>query len=435
MTRVGSASTGRRRRCAGLTHRVLALGVVTAAACTEPATTGDVRATLELAEVLGGADTLHARALAPRAFAFPADHGPHPEFRTEWWYFTGNVTAHDGRELGYQLTFFRSALTDTASYTAALGGTRTLDRTTTLDGTTTPDGTTALDGTTAPEPSPWRARHAYMAHFVVSDIHSARIHPAERFARAALGLAGAEPHPFRVWLEDWRADGAATGTFPLHLRAATEDVAIDLRLEQGKPVVLQGENGLSRKGAEPGNASYYYSITRMPTTGTIRVGGAAYDVSGYSWLDREWSTSVLSPELAGWDWMALQLDDGAELMLYRLRRHDGGTDPFSAGMHVAADATATPLGAADFAMTEERTWRSPLDGTTYPVDWRVRVPSLALDLAVRAAFDAQELALAVRYWEGAVRISGTRGDGSVGGRGYLEMTGYGAAVRPDRRGR
>jgi predicted secreted hydrolase len=401
---------------------VLLLSVFAAAACGPPDADREARTTLELGEVLGGADTLHARAVTPRAFTFPADHGPHPEFRSEWWYFTGNVTTDDGDEFGYQLTFFRSALADTTSFVVE------------LDPSTAPD-------VTIPRPSPWRTRHAYMAHFAVSDIGASRIHSAERFARAALDLAGAEATPFRVWLEDWRATGPATtavldtaagaGTFPLQLTAATHDIAIDLRLTQGKPIVLQGESGFSRKGPEPGNASYYYSLTRMPTTGTIRIGGAVYDVVGYSWLDREWSTSALGPELEGWDWMALQLDDAYELMLYRLRRHDGGVDPFSAGMHVAPDGATQPLRADDFTMDAERSWRSPIDGTAYPVDWRVQVPALALDLAVRAAFDAQELDHAVRYWEGAVGISGTRGGIAVEGRGYLEMTGY-AGTRSDR---
>lgn len=401
---------------------VLLLSVFAAAACGSSDADRAARTTLELVDVLGGADTLHSRALTSRAFTFPADHGPHTEFRSEWWYFTGSVVTDDGREFGYQLTFFRSALADTTSFTTAL------------------DGSTAADAT-MPQPSPWRARHAYMAHFAVSDIGAARIHSAERFTRAALDLAGAEASPFRVWLEDWRATGPAstgkldtaadTGPFPLHLTAATDDVAIDLRLAQGKPIVLQGESGLSRKGPEPGNASYYYSLTRMPTTGTIRTGDARYDVVGYSWLDREWSTSVLGPELEGWDWMALQLGDASELMLYRLRRHDGGVDPFSAGMYVAPDGTTQPLRADDFSIVAERSWRSPIDGTAYPVDWRVQVPALEFDLAVRAAFDAQELDLAVRYWEGAVRISGTRGGTAVDGRGYLEMTGY-AGARSDR---
>lgn len=361
-----------------------------------------VRTSLELQAILGGADTLHERAVDMREFSFPEDHRSHPSFRTEWWYFTGNLTADDGREFGYQLTFFRSALTDTSTYAR-----------------TVPAG--------ADTRSDWRTRHGWMAHFAVSDITARRMYAAERFGRAALGLAGAEAEPFRVWLDDWHAGAVTTGTFPLRLNAAAGDVAIDLVLQQGKPIVLQGDGGLSRKGAEPGNASYYYSLTRIPVAGTVRVAGRNHRVRGAGWLDREWSTSVLSPQLEGWDWMALQLDDSTELMLYRLRRHDGSVDPFSAGAYIDADGLHSPLGAADFSMTPRARWRSPIDGTPYPTRWHVTVPALALDLDVQAAFDAQELDLAVRYWEGAVRIAGTRAGAPVAGRGYLEMTGYAAA--------
>jgi predicted secreted hydrolase len=369
-------------------------------ACAPPAGAPPARATLDVAELLAGADTLHERAVEPRPFSFPADHGAHPGFRTEWWYFTGNVTAGDGRELGYQLTFFRSALADTASYVAGL--------------------------VPAPEQSGWRSRHAYMAHFAVSDITAARLHAHERFARGAHGLAGAEAAPFRVWLASWRAAGTA-GFFPVRLQATAGDLAIDLVLEAGKPMVLHGEGGLSRKGPEPGNASYYYSFTRMPTRGSVRVGGRSYDVSGSSWLDREWSTSVLAPGVEGWDWLALQLEDGSELMLYRLRHGDGGADPFSAGTYVAADGTTMALSADAFTLTPTGTWRSPLDGTSYPTTWRVVVPGLDLSLEVAAAFAAQELNLSVRYWEGAVRAAGSRAGQDVSGRGYLEMTGYAPA--------
>jgi predicted secreted hydrolase len=388
-------------------RRVVAAAAVAAGAAAAGATcspserTGPPPTTLALGDILGGADTLHARAWAPRTFEFPADHGPHPEFRTEWWYFTGNVTSSAGRSLGYQLTFFRSALADSASFAVGAGDT----------------------------PSAWRTRHAYMAHFAVSDLGAERIHAAERFARNALGLAGARAEPFRVWLGDWQAasvDTTAPGhdTFPVRLRAEAGDVAIDVLLQQGRPVALQGEAGLSRRGPEPGNASYYYSLTRMPTTGTIRVGRDTMEVSGRSWLDREWSTGALGDGLAGWDWMALQLGDSSDLMLYRLRRHDGRTDPHSTGLHVAADGTATPLHSGDFSMVATRRWRSPVSGAEYPVAWRVRVAGHGLDLEVAAAFDEQELDLAVVYWEGSVRVSGTRRSEPLDGRGYLEMTGY-----------
>jgi predicted secreted hydrolase len=408
-------------------HRgLLALLCALTAAC-HPAGTRDipVSATLEVGELLGGGDTLHARAVAVPQLTFPADHGPHPDFRTEWWYFTGNLTAADGREFGYQLTFFRSALTDSVTWLAR-------------------------DGV----PGPWRSRHAWMGHFAVSDVAGGTFHSGERFARDAAGLAGAVAAPFRVWLNDWHASndtgqpplgarrggpfGATPGATPdaptaatigseafrARLVAAEGDVAIDLVVEPGKRMVLQGDRGLSQKGPEPGNASIYYSFTRMPTTGTVRIGDREYRVAGYSWLDREWSTSALSPDLAGWDWMSLQFDDSTELMLYRLRRADGSAGEYSAGTFVAADGSTVRLGAGDFRMSPRGTWTSPVSGATYPTAWRVEVPSLQLSLDVRAAFDAQEMNLAVRYWEGSVRISGTRGGAAVAGRGYLEMTGY-----------
>jgi len=366
-----------------------------------------VTASLAVGDLLGGADTLHARAVAAPDLQFPRDHGPHPEFRTEWWYFTGNLVGDDGREFGYQLTFFRSALADSASWLARMG-----------------------EGD-ADARSAWRSRHAWMAHFAVSDIASATFHHGEQFARDAAGLAGAQAAPFRVWLNDWQAvddaarpGAAAAGGFRSRLAAATGDVAIDLWVEQGKPMVLQGDRGLSQKGPEPGNASIYYSFTRMPTEGMVRIGDAEYRVTGDSWLDREWSTSALSPDLAGWDWMSLQFNDSTELMLYRLRREDGTAGEFSAGTFVNRDGSIVRLGVGDFRMTPTSTWRSPLDDTEYPVDWRVEVPSLQLTLDVNAAFGAQEMNVAVRYWEGSVRINGHRGNAPVSGRGYLEMTGY-----------
>jgi predicted secreted hydrolase len=368
-------------------------------------------ATLRIADLLGGSDTLHARAIRPRSFTFPRDHGMHPEFRTEWWYFTGNLTADDGRELGYQLTFFRSALTDSATFAAAH-----------------PDSV-----------SSWRTRHAWMAHLAVSDARAGAFHADERFARAAAGLAGVDTAPFRVWLHDWTAaldttarERSVDGMFPLQLRAHADGFAIDLVLERGKPIVLQGEAGLSRKGAQPGNASYYYSLPRMPTRGTITLAGRRHTVAGTSWLDREWSTSVLAPDIAGWDWLALQLSDSTELMLYRLRRGDGSADEFSVASHVAADGSNTMLDARAFSMTPGRVWTAA-DGTAYPVAWSIAIPTLELDLSVDAAFDAQELNLAVRYWEGMVRVTGTRAGRPVTGRGYLEMTGYAGEITEVRR--
>jgi predicted secreted hydrolase len=367
---------------------------------------GDVRATLELEATLGGADTAgFARAFAPRPFMFPGDHGEHPDFRNEWWYFTGNLESDDGARFGYQLTIFR----------------------------------TALAASMPERESAWATRQAYMAHFALTDARAQRHVAYERFARGAAGLAGADTSPFRVWLEDWSIaqaspvvpsrPGDARAVFPLRVVARNDDVAIDLTIRAGKPLVLNGEVGLSRKGAQPGNASYYWSLTRLPTEGTVRSGANDIEVHGTSWLDREWSTSALAPGVAGWDWFALQLDDGSELMLYRLRRDDGSADPFSAGTWVDAAAGEEPLDSDDAGVDVLGEWRSPLDGAPYPSGWRIRVPSLALDVVVTAVLPDQEMNLSFRYWEGAVDVRGLRDNRPVTGRGYVELTGYAGGAR------
>lgn len=340
-----------------------------------------------VATALGGDDTTgYARAWQPRPLQFPADHGPHPDFRNEWWYFTGNLTAADGRALGYQLTLFRIALT--------------------------------------PQPvaadSAWRARELYMGHFALSDVAGGQHVSFERFSRAALDLAGAQAEPFRVWLEDWSARSVSDGAlFPLRLRAVEDNTAIDLTLTTDKPLVLQGNQGLSQKSAEAGNASYYYSYTRLPTVGTVTVGGQRFTVTGSSWLDREWSTSALGAEQSGWDWFALQLADGRDLMYYRLRRTDGSVDPHSQGVLVAADGSVTRLTAEAVSVQPQAFWTSPHTGDRYPLRWQLQIPAHNLALTVTARLPDQEMQTSVRYWEGAVSVSGT-----VAGVGYLEMTRY-----------
>jgi predicted secreted hydrolase len=364
------------------------------------------QARLSLVETLAGADTVgYALALEPRAFDFPSDHGPHPDFRTEWWYVTGNLTSDDGRDFGFQLTIFRSAL--------------------------------------APQPpateSAWGTNQAYMAHFALTDFAEERFHAHERFARGAAGLAGATSEPLRVWLEDWTLesdatlDGETADAFPLMLRAEEGDVSLSLVLERGKPAVLQGNRGLSRKGPERGNASFYYSHTRMPAAGTLAIGPDSSAVSGLAWLDREWSTSALGEGQVGWDWFALQLSDGWDLMIYRLRRADGTADSLSAGVLVDPDGASTPLDwRVSSALESTDSWTSPVDGAAYPSGWRIRIPARGWDIEVEPRLPDQELDLAFRYWEGAVSVRGTgEGGASVTGRGYVELTGY-AGERPER---
>jgi predicted secreted hydrolase len=351
--------------------------------------------TLSVTDMLGSGDAgSFARAVAPRQFDFPADHGPHPAFRTEWWYFTGNLSGTGPaaeRDFGYQLTFFRSA----------------------------------LDGDPEPRESAWATSQAYMAHFALTAPGGpdGGFYSFERFARGAGGLAGAELGPFRVWLEGWSAEGA-DGMPPVRLRAATERAGIDLELSPGKPRVLQGDRGLSRKGREPGNASYYYSLTRLPTRGRISLAGETFEVSGSSWIDREWSTSVLDEGVVGWDWFSLQLEDGRDLMVYQLRREDGTADPLSAGSLVAADGEATTLTASDYRIEPRGTWRSPRTGRTYPSSWQLSLPAEELELEIEPLLAGQELSHSFVYWEGAVRFAGSNAGRPVAGRGYVELTGY-----------
>ncbi|MDZ7828784.1 MAG: lipocalin-like domain-containing protein [Halofilum sp. (in: g-proteobacteria)] len=339
-----------------------------------------------MADALGGsADTGFARATEIREFNFPHDHGPHPDYRNEWWYVTGNLDDDDGRRYGFQLTLFRIGLRPGRS-----------DR-----------------------PSRWATNQVWMGHLALTDVAGNRFHAAERFARGGeIALAGAEREPVSVWLEDWRLEFGANGTW--HIDAATDEFGLDLQLQSEKPPVLQGERGLSQKSAEAGNASYYYSLTRLETTGRVSVGGDPREVTGKAWMDREWSTSALGDDQAGWDWFALQLDDGRDLMYYRLRRTDGSVDPHSAGSVTAPDGAKQPLAHADVDVEVLDRWTSP-SGTTYPSRWRLRVAGMERPLEVVPARADQELAVSVRYWEGAVDVLR---DGKPVGRGYVELAGY-----------
>ncbi|MDH3271766.1 MAG: carotenoid 1,2-hydratase [Gemmatimonadota bacterium] len=394
-----------RPRRPGLVATVATVGLLAVAGCAGPAPQStDGTETLSLVATLGGLDTAgYERALEVRDFVFPEDHGPHPGFRTEWWYVTGNLTSREGRTFGFQFTIFRSALAP-----ADPGG-----------------------------PSAWSTNQAYMGHFALTDITGEDFRSEERFARGGAGLAGAQAEPLRVWIEDWElsaADPAATGTvraspFPMTLRADGKGVDLELVLQSGKPRVLQGDRGLSQKGAEPGNASYYYAHTRMPAEGRVTLDGQTYRVSGLAWLDREWSTSALSEGQVGWDWFALQLDDGWEMMVYQLRLEDGSADPLSDGVLIDPAGRRISLSWGDqVTVTPTGRWRSPVDGAEYPSGWRVTVPDRGWDLSVEPAVLDQELRVAFRYWEGAVRVEGVGERGRpIRGRGYVELTGYAGA--------
>lgn len=383
------------------------------AACADrpSADVGPASGNLSLVSTLGGLDTVgYERATEVRAFVFPEDHGPHPGFRTEWWYVTGNLTSDEGRDFGFQFTIFRSALAP-----AEPGG-----------------------------PSAWATNQAYMGHFAVTDIDGDAFRAADLFARGSGGLAGAETTPLRVWIEDWvlesagassrpapgeapvRRAGDPPATFPLRLAAEGDDFSVDLQLSAGKPIVLQGDGGLSQKGPEPGNASYYYALTRMPAEGRVVFEGEGHQVTGLAWLDREWSTSALSDGQVGWDWFALQLDDGWEMMVYQLRREGGTSDPLSDGVLIDPDGRRIPLEWGSEVQVEPTgTWRSPEDGAEYPSGWRIQLPARGWDLTVEPVVDDQELRLAFRYWEGSVAVEGSgEGGAPVSGRGYVELTGY-----------
>lgn len=347
--------------------------------------------------LLNAAPDVFRRVTGPEPLSFPADHGLHPGYRNEWWYFTGNLADDAGHRYGFQFTLFRFAVEP---------GER-------------PDSDFAADA-------------VWMAHLAVSDIEAGRFLSRERFARGALGLAGATADQW--WLRDWTVERTGDGW---RLRAQTAQVALDLKLEPEKPVVLQGDSGYSRKGPEPGNASRYYSITRLRADGRIELDDRATDVSGSAWLDREWGSSQLGAGIAGWDWFAVQLDDGRDLMLYRLRTEEGTASRFSAGVLVQPDGSYRVLGRDDFRFDALRRWRDRL-GVEWPVAWRVRLDSEeqdseVLDVEVRPAFDAQRWYATVDYWEGAVEVIDSASRQSLG-RGYLELSGYAGAQTEARRG-
>ena len=338
-----------------------------------------------------------ATALEPRHFEFPLDHGPHPAFRQEWWYVTGNLDAANGERFGFELTFFRVALEPPPA----------------------PSPPTGPAATAAPA-SAWRTREIYLAHFAVTDVPRRRFRSAQKLSRAALGLAGAEALPLHVWLDDWSLEARGP---TWRLRATQRGYAVALTLEPQSAPVLNGIDGLSRKSDRPEDATYYYSIPRLLVRGQVLRDGQPLEVRGRAWLDREWGSGGLGPRELGWDWFGLQLEDGSALMFYALRDKNGERDVHSAGSWVAADGTARALSSAEVDIAVTREWRSA-SGERYPAGWHIRVPALALDLTVRPVLADQELQTTPRYWEGAVDVSGERGGASLGGRGYVELVGY-----------
>jgi predicted secreted hydrolase len=328
-------------------------------------------------------------------YSFPRDHGAHEEFRTEWWYYTGQVTAKNGRPFGYELTFFRRGMPR--------------EQTKTL-------------------PSQWAVTHLYLAHFAVSDLSKGRFHYADKMSRAGLGKAGAAQDRLHVWIDRWSAESPSAGPGTQILQAAEGDLAIQLTASPEKPLVVHGTEGISRKGSAMGQASHYYSFTRLATTGTVTIGNESFDVTGTSWMDHEFGSADLDKDLVGWDWFSLQLDDQRELMLYRLRRADGSAHPASSGTIIDRDGHGHHLLLGDFTLEPTSYWTSPASKARYPQRWRLTIPSQQLSLELVPRMPDQELSpkrsTQMIYWEGAIETTGTAQGKPIHGQGYMELTGY-----------
>jgi predicted secreted hydrolase len=352
-----------------------------------------VSATTELQNVASDISG-YARAVDPWDWQFPADFGPHPQFQTEWWYYTGNLADESGRRFGFQFTIFRRAISPE-----------------------TPTGD-----------SEWRTGQVYLAHFTVSDIGGGHFYQDERLSRGGAELAGATVDPvYRVWVENWQVLASDAEAAHTTITADAGDFAVNLNLEQIKSPSLQGDNGLSPKSSEPGNASYYYSLTRLLTDGTITVNGETFTVSGTTWKDHEFSTSALGTNAQGWDWFGLQLDDDRELMMGQIRLVDGGFEPAFGGLLVEADGSTHHLDHADFTIESTSMWTSPHTGATYPAGWNITVDTgeaEPLRITLTPLLADQELYGGTTvYWEGAVRITGDQT-----GYGYAELTGHVGAM-------
>ena len=339
-------------------------------------------------------------ALPGYRYEFPRDFFAHPEFQTEWWYTTGNLKTSDGRSFGYELTFFRQAVSRDESQRGA-----------------------------------WDVRDLYLAHLALSDLDGGHFYHAERINRAGPGIAGASASDEKVWNGSWCTAWNKDGT--QSLSAQNDDFHFSLKLKSEKPPVIHGENGVSQKAEGAGRASHYFSQTRLATNGTIELKGKQFDVSGLSWMDHEFFTHQISAEQTGWDWFSIQLEDKTELMLFILRRKDGTVDPFSAGTYVDATGKSIHLQAADFSLQSlGAVWKSPVTGAAYPIQWNISLPKLGLALVAKTKLAQQELTgttkFAPNYWEGAMEFSGTRANAPIRGVGYLEMTGYDRALQMDK---
>jgi len=340
---------------------------------------------------LPGAMGQYKTALPGYRYEFPRDYFNHPDYQTEWWYTTGNLTASDGHHYGFELTFFRQGV----------------DR-------------------DPGKKETWDIQDLYLAHLALSDLDGGKFYHSERTNRAGPGLAGIDEKEKRIWNGNWEIRWEGDEEI---LKVADERFSLSFSLHSEKPPVIHGENGVSQKAAGAGHASHYISFTRLLTKGTIEMAGKSIEVHGTSWMDHEFFTHTMEADQVGWDWLSLQLEDDTELMLYQFRRKDGSTDPFSSGTYVDTQGRAVHLTAADFRLAPMgETWTSSVTEAKYPVAWSIEIPKLGLKLAATTRLKSQELAggskIAPSYWEGAIAIEGTSGSGSVRGVGYLEMTGY-----------
>lgn len=336
------------------------------------------------------ADNRLRQAVPGRILSFPRDHGKHPDFQTEWWYFTGNLESKGGDRWGFQLTFFRRCMSREP----------------------------------ARKESAWGVRDLYLAHFAISSVKEREFFHTELISREGPGLAEASADGLNVRIKNWSAlkDGDS-----IRIKANDKGYGVELNMISEKPRILHGESGFSRKGDEEGQASYYYSFTRLRSEGRLTFNGATYRVSGLSWMDHEFGSSILREDQAGWDWFSLQLDDGTDLMLFHVRNKDGSFEqPF--GTLVGSDGTPADLHGHAITIRQTSTWTSTRTKAVYPSGWAIELPSEGLRLNVTSALLDQELITTkssrVTYWEGTVNVSGTRNGKKITGRGYAELTGY-----------
>ncbi len=334
------------------------------------------------------------RAKPGREFVFPEDHGRHPGFKTEWWYFTGNLRSESGAGFGFQLTFFRFALA----------------------------------GVDPETKSAWAVTDLYPAHFAITNVGAEQFHFAELISRQGPGLARASRDDLDVRIKDWSARREGE---KIKLSASDDGFALNLALSPEKPVVLHGNGGFSEKGESPDQASYYYSFTRLKALGALSWKGKQYAVSGLAWMDHEFGSSILSENQAGWDWFSLQLDDGTEIMISYMRKSSGASEP-AFGSFVSKDGRVEDLRTRKIQVRPTGVWVSPRTEARYPSGWTIQIPELDIALSVEPSVKNQELApensTGVVYWEGSVKITGKRNGADVTGKGYVELTGYAGSM-------